>query len=318
PVDAFLAAGHARQGLQPSPPVHDDLLLRRVYLDLIGLPPTREELHAFRNDRSPDAYERVVARLLDDPRYGERWGRDWMDVWRYREWYGLEGEWRASDKHIWRWRDWIIESCNRDKGYHRMIVEMLSGDELAPTDPAVVRATGFLVRNWYIFNRNYWLDDVIQHTARGLLGLTMQCARCHDHKYDPISQVDYYRFRAFFEPHHVRTDRIPGYPDREQNGLSRAYDATPEMPTYLFVRGDEQHPDRGRPLRPGTPDVLGGSVEIKPIPLPRDVYSPDKRDFVIRETLAGSEAALTRARANARAVAGRAPFPLDAIVRFEA
>ncbi|MBI1918775.1 MAG: DUF1553 domain-containing protein, partial [Planctomycetes bacterium] len=302
PVDAFLAVAHSRQGLSPSPPVSDDLLLRRVYLDLIGLPPTREELHAFRNDRSPGAYERVVERLLDDPRHGERWGRHWMDVWRYSDWYGLEGELRASHKHIWRWRDWIIESLNRDKGYDRMVLEMLAGDELAPTDPDILRATGYLVRNWYIFNRNFWLDDVIQHTARGFLGLTMQCARCHDHKYDPISQVDYYRFRAFFEPHHVRIDRIPAFADREQNGLSRVYDATPDMPTYLFVRGDENHPDRSRPLRPGTPDVLEGRVEITPISLPRDAYCPDKRDFVLRETLAGSAAEVARARDGAAAV----------------
>jgi hypothetical protein len=302
PADAFLAASHSRQGLVASPPVSDDLLLRRVYLDLVGLPPTQEELHAFRADRSPGAYERAVDRLLDDPRYGERWARHWMDVWRYSDWYGLAGEVRFSHKHIWRWRDWIIESLNRDKGYDRMILEMLAGDELAPTDPDTLRATGYLVRNWYIFNRNFWLDDVVQHTARGFLGLTMQCARCHDHKYDPISQVDYYRFRAFFEPHHVRIDRLPGYADREQNGVSRVYDATPTTPTYLFVRGDENHPDHSRPLRPGTPDALGGQLEITPISLPRDSYCPDKREFVIRETLAASAAEVARARDGAAAV----------------
>src|SRR5437764_8750922 len=198
-----------------------------------------------------------------------------------------------------------------------MVVEMLSGDELAPTDPDVLRATGYLVRNWYIFNRNFWLDDVVQHTARGFLGLTVQCARCHDHKYDPISQVDYYRLRAFFEPHHVPIERLPGQADREQNGVSRVYDATPDMPTYLFVRGDENHPDRSRPLRPGTPAVLGGRIEITPISLPRDAYCPDKRDFVIRETLASSAAEVARARDVAAAVALLSRFVPVEMARLE-
>src|SRR5690606_9320965 len=122
------------------------MLLRRVYLDLIGLPPTRNELQAFVNDASPNAYEKVVDRLLASPRYGERWGRHWMDVWRYSDWDGYQKEVRNSQPHIWRWRDWIIESLNEDKGYDRMVLEMLAGDELAPEDPEVLRATGFLVR----------------------------------------------------------------------------------------------------------------------------------------------------------------------------
>ena len=131
--DRRLSGGRSSgEGIQPSPPVNNDLLLRRVYLDLMGLPPTREELHEFREDRSPDAYEKVVDRLLASPRYGERWGRHWMDVWRYSDWYGLGEEARYSHPHIWQWRDWIIAALNTDKGYDRMIVEMLAGDELAP------------------------------------------------------------------------------------------------------------------------------------------------------------------------------------------
>jgi len=133
PIDALLAVEHQRQGLTPLPRAEKHVLLRRVYLDLIGLPPTRDELHAFLADASPDAYEKVVDQLLASPRHGERWGRHWMDVWRYSDWSGYGMDIRDSMRHIWHWRDWIIESLNADKPYDRMVVEMLAADELAPT-----------------------------------------------------------------------------------------------------------------------------------------------------------------------------------------
>ncbi len=213
PIDAFIAVEHERHDLKPRPDAERHIWLRRVYFDLIGLPPTPVELHAFLADESPDAYERVVDDLLDRPQYGERWGRHWMDVWRYSDWYGSRGgnEIRYSQRHIWRWRDWIVDALNADKGYDRMLTEMLAGDELAPTDPDVLRATGFLGRNWYKFDRNVWMFETVEHTAQALLGMTLRCCRCHDHKFDPIPQVDYFRFRAFFEPHDVRTDVLdPG------------------------------------------------------------------------------------------------------------
>ena len=134
-----------------------------------------------------------------------------------------------------------------------MVVEMLAGDEIAPDDPATLRATGFLVRNWDIFNRNAWLANTVEHTARAFLGVTIQCARCHDHKFDPISQADYYRFRAFFEPHQIRIDRVPGQPDRTKAGLPRAFDDFLETPTFLFVRGDEASPDKTGRCTPAIP-----------------------------------------------------------------
>src|SRR5436309_62327 len=139
-----------RAGLKPRPPASREVLLRRVYLDLIGLNPTPEEIRAFLADRSPDAYEKVVDRLLADRRYGERWARHWMDVWRYSDWAGWAdgNQIRDSKPHIWRWRDWIIESLNNDKGYDRMVLEMVAGDEVAPEDPEILRATGFLARNF--------------------------------------------------------------------------------------------------------------------------------------------------------------------------
>jgi len=306
PIDAFLAEGYQSRGLSPSPPVAKDLWLRRVYLDVIGLPPTREERQTFLSDGSADAEARIVDLLLADPRHGERWGRHWMDVWRYSDWYGLGDEIRYSHPHIWQWRDWIVASVNADKGYDRMIEEMLAGDELAPDDPATVRATGFLVRNWDIFNRNAWLANTVEHTARAFLGVTIQCARCHDHKFDPVSQADYYRLRSFFEPYHIRIDRVPGQPDRTKAGLPRAFDDFLETPTYLFVRGDEAAPDKTRPMRPATPAVLGGDVKIVPVSLSPTAACPDKRAFVVCEAVEATEELVAQAHAAADAARARA------------
>ena len=274
PVDAFVAAERARHGLTANPPADRAVLLRRVSLDLIGLPPTREELHAFQDDTSPGAYEKVVDRLLSSPQYGERWGRHWMDVWRYSDPFGNGEEYRYSQRHIWRWRDWIVESLNADRGYDRMIVDMLAGDELAPTDPDTLRATGYLARNWYKFNRNAWLQDTVEYTAAGFLGITLRCARCHDHKFDPIAQQDYYRFRAFFEPHDIRIDPVPGQPDTKKDGVARAFDARPDAVTYLFRRGDERTPDKSRALMPGVPAVLGGDLVVRPVRFTAHAHLP--------------------------------------------
>jgi hypothetical protein len=230
-VDAFLAAEYPRHGVAPRDEATKAVLLRRVTLDLTGLPPTREELRAFLADTSPDAYEKVVDRLLASPRFGERWARHWMDVWRYSDWGGFGTEVRESQKHIWHWRDWIVESLNADKGYDRMAQEMLAADELAPGDPDAARATGFLARNWYVFNRNVWLDRTVEHTGKAFLGVTLNCARCHDHFFDPVSQKEYYSFRAIFEPYLVRTDHLPGVADTDVDGLPRVYDGQPATPT---------------------------------------------------------------------------------------
>jgi hypothetical protein len=305
PVDAFLAAGHEAHGLKPSPPVSKDLWLRRAYLDLIGLPPSEDERSAFLADGLANAEDKVVDRLLSDPRHGERWARHWMDVWRYSDWYGLGDEIRYSHPHIWHWRDWIVESVNADRGYDRMITEMLAGDELAPDDMATVRATGFLVRNWDTFNRNAWLASTVEHTARAFLGVTIQCARCHDHKFDPVAQADYYRFRAFFEPYQIRIERLPGQPDRAKAGVPRVFDDFLETPTHLFVRGDEANPDQSRSLRPGTPAVLGGEVKVTRVALPISAACPDKREFVVREALDGAQQAVAQARAAGEAARQR-------------
>jgi hypothetical protein len=313
PIDAFIAAEHEKRGLSAAAPAAKAVLLRRVYLDLIGLPPTREERRAFLADPAPDAYERVVDRLLASPRHAERWGRHWMDIWRYSDWYGSRhiNELRYSRRHIWRWRDWIIESLEKDKGYDRMLVEMLAGDELAPADTDVRRASGYLGRNFYVFNRHVWLQDTVEYTGTAILGLTLKCCRCHDHKYDPLAQEDYYRFRAFFEPHHVRTDPIPGQRElikgnvaagsppgaRLKEGHDCVYDANPDAVTYLFERGNEKNPVKDRAIPPGVPSFLAvGDLQIEPVALPLEVFYPDLRPAMREETLAEAKAAAAKTR----------------------
>ena len=130
---------------------------------------------------------------------------------------------------------------NADKGYDRMIVEMLAADEVSPEDPTSLRATGFLARNWYKFDRNVWLDDTVEHTAKAFLGITMNCCRCHDHKYDPISQKEYLGFRAIFEPSDVRTDRVPGELDVEKDGLPSVATISQGGFAYLPINPDASY-----------------------------------------------------------------------------
>ena len=324
PVDAFIASEHEARGLKPRPEAAKEALLRRVYLDLIGLNPTPEEQRQFLADESSDAYEKVVDRLLNDPRHGERWGRHWMDVWRYSDWAGWSGgnQIRDSKPHIWRWRDWIVESLNKDKGYDRMVLEMIAADELAPLDTDALRATGFLVRNFKMLSREQWMEDTLKHTSQAFLGVTMGCAKCHDHMADPISQREYYQLRAVFDPHDVRTDRVPGQLDTAKDGLVRAFDKKPEALTHLLIRGDERTPDTNKVLEAGVPFSLcgltsaartGGKLAVEPVKLPLLAAQPDQRDFVFQDTLAASERALAETReafAKLKADAATAPEKL--------
>ena len=300
PIDAFITQSLQKRGLHASPEAGRRALIRRVYLDLTGLPPQPADLQAFMNDKSPDAYEKVVDRLLASPGYGERWGRHWLDVWRYSDWYGWrkENQVRYSQRNIWRWRDWTVESLNANKGYDRMIVEMLAGDEIAPANPDVLRATGYLARSWYRFNRNVWLQEAAEYTAASFLGMTMKCARCHSHKYDPITHIDYYRFRAFFEPYDVRTDRVPGQTDVDKDGVVHAYDADTSKPTFRFIRGNENAPEKEKPLTAGVPAFLAAKLDIRPVTIPLEARYPDGRDFVQQDLIRAAEAEIERARAD--------------------
>jgi mono/diheme cytochrome c family protein len=203
PIDAFILAKLEAQGLQPAPPAEKTSLLRRVYYDLIGLPPTPEEVKAFVADDSASAYEKLVDRLLASPRYGERWARHWLDLVRYAETNGYEFD--APKPYAWRYRDYVIKSLNEDKPYDRFVKEQLAGDELEPSTTEGLIATGY-------YRLGPWdggapdrlqatyddLDDVVATTGQVFLGLTVNCARCHDHKNDPFPQTDYYRLLAFF------------------------------------------------------------------------------------------------------------------------
>lgn len=302
PIDAFIAAEHQKRGIAPQQPADKRIWLRRVSLDLVGLPPTREEQDAFLKDESAEAYDRVVNRLLDSPQYGERWGRHWMDIWRYSDWWGLGAEVRNSQKHIWHWRDWIIESLNADKGYDQMLREMLAADELYPNDLDKLRASGFLARQYFLFNRTSWLDETIEHTSKAMLGLTFNCCKCHDHKYDPIAQADYYRLRAIFEPYQVRTDNVPGEIDFEKDGLPRAFDCNLDATTFLHIRGDDRNPDKTRVMEAAVPAFLSlDSWKVEPVSLPAESSSPGLRWFIAEAHLKLAEQKIAEAKAAASA-----------------
>jgi len=300
PIDAFLAAEHRRRGLTPRPAADPATLIRRVSLDLTGLLPSPDLVRAFEAEPSDQTYEAIVDRLLTSPQYGERWARHWMDVWRYSDWDGWVKEVRESQPHIWRWRDWIVESLNRDAPYSEMIVAMLAADEAWPGNDDALRATGFLVRNWYKFNRNVWLENTVEHTSKAFLGITINCAKCHDHKYDPIAQGEYYAFRAFFEPHSVRTDQVPGQPDTSKLGLVRVFDGEPTAATYLFERGDEKKPVKDKPVAPAVPRILQFQAElgaIQPVILPPETFYPGLRPFVREDAITQSKRELLAKRA---------------------
>ncbi|MFM8803595.1 MAG: DUF1549 domain-containing protein, partial [Planctomycetia bacterium] len=285
-------------GVSPQPEAPRHVLVRRLFIDLIGLPPQPEELAAIGADASSGCNVHLDENLLADPRHGERWGRHWMDVWRYADWWGLGDQHRYSQKHMWHFRDWIVESLNADVGYDEMVRQMLAADELHPDDPAKLRATGFLARNWFLFNRTPWLDETVEHVGKGLLGLTMNCSKCHAHKYDPVSQEDYYRFRAFFEPIETRVDVVAGEGDLEKDGIPRVFDAHLERPTHLFVSGEDTKPDTSRKFDPGVPEVIAfREIEVEPVSLPKPAFEPERRPWVLDAHVATAARAVEQAEA---------------------
>ena len=205
PIDAFILAGLRKAALKPAPPADRLTLIRRVTFDLTGLPPTPEEVDAFLADKSPKAWEKLVDRLLASPHYGEQWGRHWLDVVRFAESDGYEYDMHRPD--AWRYRDYVVHSFNEDKPYDAFVKEQLAGDEIDPSNKTYLVASGFnrlgpLRKNAgnqdVASSHNEVLTEMTNIVGAAFLGVTVGCARCHDHKFDPFRQSDYYRLQAHF------------------------------------------------------------------------------------------------------------------------
>jgi mono/diheme cytochrome c family protein len=212
PVDAFILQKLVTEKLKPAREADRRTVARRAYLDLHGLPPTAEQLDKFANDPAPDAYEKLIDELLASPRYGEKWGRHWLDLARYGDTAGFEQD--PYLLYAWRYRDYVIDSFNNDKPYDRFVKEQIAGDELYPDDPPSMSGTGFytvgpnrdMLYKVEDINRVETLIDWVDTTGSVFLGLTVGCARCHDHKFDPISQRDYMALQAIF--HNAEKTRV--------------------------------------------------------------------------------------------------------------
>ncbi len=264
PIDAFILERQVKAGLTPAPEADRRTLIRRLTFDLTGLPPAPDEVDAFLADRRADAYEQLVERLLASPHYGERWGRYWLDLVRYADSNGYERD--AEKPHSWKYRDYVIASFNEDKRFDRFVAEQLAGDELPDRSEATVTATGFLrLGTWddepndaleYQYER---LDDLVHATSTAFLGLTVRCARCHDHKYDPIPQTDYYAIGAAFWGGYVQPGdgKLLGGPPPERLGFpvlgfTEAGPTPPEL--RLLSNGDPRR--EGPAVEPGFLSVL--------------------------------------------------------------
>ncbi len=237
PIDAFILQRLKKEGLRPSPPADRVTLIRRLYFDMIGLPPTPREVAEFSADKSPDAYRKIVERLLATPQYGERWAQHWLDVVRFAETDGFEYDTHRRD--AWRYRDYVIRALNADKPFDHFVTEQLAGDEIAPGDDEALIAAGFnrlgpLRKNAgnqeVASSRNEVLTEMTNSVGAALLGVTLGCARCHNHKFDPIRQSDYYRIQAFFAPVHDN-DVLKATPAEQAAWKAKADPIEQEMKT---------------------------------------------------------------------------------------
>jgi hypothetical protein len=274
PIDRFIAAGHRAAGLQPSPEADRRALIRRATFDLIGLPPTPAEIAAFLADPGPDAFLRVVTRLLASPQYGERWGRHWMDVVRYADTAGDNADYPVPEAA--RYRDYIIAAFNTDKPFDRFIREQVAGDLLtrdAPPEQAAqsIVATGFLAlsRRYATGPYELWhltLEDAIEATGKAFLGLSLRCARCHDHKFDPVTQRDYYALYGIFA-----STRFPyaGSEEFVSKNFPRLH-FVPTAPEPIVQEANRRLADRQRELDAEIARLEGGARKAQGTPASSD------------------------------------------------
>ncbi len=265
PIDSFILAGLEQENLAPQPPADRATLLRRATIDLTGLPPDPADINAFLADRSPDAWERVIDRLLASPAYGERWAQHWLDLARFAESDGFEFD--KVRPEAWRYRDWVIEALNADLPYDEFVRLQLAGDELLPGDRQAAAATGFLLAgpdmpdiNSQDERRHNLLNEMTAAVGSVFLGLQVGCAECHDHKYDPISQFDFYRLRAVFE--------TAEYFQPQPLGRVMHESASPVSTSRLMVRGDFRRP--GPEVSPGFPRIANPWNDSVPLPAEED------------------------------------------------
>ena len=260
PIDGFILARLKREGILPLPEADRLTLLRRVTFDLTGLPPSPDEIAAFLADNAPDAYEHVVDRLLASPAYGERWAQHWLDLARFAETDGFEHDKVRPD--AWRYRDWVIDALNRDMPLDEFIQLQIAGDELQPEDPQAAIATGFLLAgpdmpdiNFQEERRHNALNEITATVGSVFLGLQVGCAQCHDHKFDPISQADFYRLRAIFESAELFKTPPVG---------RVVYESGSVPVSHLLIRGDFRRP--GPVIEPAFPRVANLHEETIGVP----------------------------------------------------
>ncbi|MBX9787409.1 MAG: PSD1 and planctomycete cytochrome C domain-containing protein [Pirellulales bacterium] len=300
PLDAFVLARLRAVNMEPAPRADARTLVRRLSFDLLGLPPTEQQLQSYAADPSPAAWERLVDEMLASPHYGERWARYWLDVVRFAETSGYE---RDQEKPFaWRYRDWVVAALNDDLPYDEFIVEQLAGDEVPNRSEQTVIATGFLrLGTWndepndpedYKYDR---LEDLVHGTSAAFLGLTVNCARCHDHKFDPIPQQDYYRMAAAFwaGPIEQRGADLLGGPSAAELGFEKVLGWTDVRsdppPLHLLKKGERHNPGEAVPAAP----LSFASVPDRPLDGPVPERKSTGRRLRLARWIASAENPLT-------------------------
>jgi hypothetical protein len=286
PIDRFVLARLESKGLHPAPAANKRTLIRRAYFDLIGLPPTPAEVEAFVQDDAPNAFEKVVDRLLARPQYGQRWARHWLDVVRYADSSDARGLGSEGDiRYAWRYRDWVVKAFNQDLPYNRFVMDQIAGDQLPAKKPGEFNSDGLIATGLYVIGN--WpggdadrqkmmtdiVDDQVDVTGRAFLGVTLACARCHDHKFDPISQKDYYGLAGIFFSSHFLPN--PGSPasgvaiattpiaSPEQIARSKAYAGRiASLQNGIDAKLDDEFRKLGKSILPKAADYLAAAVDI--------------------------------------------------------